>query len=237
MSLKKIGEWDQKELEELVKKLSVNYKPQRANCSYPMRDLFYKKAQVNIFKEKNLSPEILPTESTIMMGNALTGKTLLMKAWKELLSNRIKKTTSLMDSYSRKYENQFNSCYSQALAKNSSKWIYEKDTSEWFDNYTKSSENDYTEIVFKKYYFLDDLFFRKPYPFGSEKKTDQNFLSFQESLFRFLETDKDIIVIASTNNMPQSVLLGDKNGTIRNRFEAIFKAKIGINHNATNRIF
>jgi len=187
MSLKQIGEWDQHELEELVKKLSVNYKRPSLQLTYSMREMFYKKAQVEKFKEKNLSPEILPTQSTLIYGLPLAGKTLLMLAWKELLSNKIKKTTSLMDSYSRRYENEFTHRYSQALERNSSKWICERDTFQYYDNYEKSSERQFTEVVDKRYYFLDDLFFRKVYPFGSDKKTDQNFLSFQESLFRFLE--------------------------------------------------
>ena len=224
MSLEKVNTvWSQNEINALVKKLSINYKRPKLELSYSMRELFYKKSQVDKFKERKLFPEILPKESTIIYGLPLAGKTLLMKAWKELLSNKIKKTTHLMDNYSRRYENEFNARYSKALANSSSKWILERDTYEFFDNYEKSSKQNYTEIVSKRYYFLDDLFFRNPYPYGSEKKTDQNFLTFQESLFRFLEMNENIIVIASTNNMPNEVLASDKSGTIKSRYEKIFK--------------
>ena len=41
------------------------------------------------------------------------------------------------------------------------------------------------------------------------RKTTQNFISFQENLFRFLELNKNIIVIATTNNIPEVILEGD----------------------------
>ena len=82
MALVPISEiWKDSEIERLAKILekgSVNYRePEKFVPSYHLREEFSKHAKVDLFKSKNLSPEILPTESTIILGNPLAGKTLL----------------------------------------------------------------------------------------------------------------------------------------------------------------
>lgn len=221
--------WDESELkrlEEILSKTSVNYvEPEKPKPLYPMIDKFRSCANLALFKGHGLEPEKLPTESTIIIGSPLAGKSLLMYAWKEVLKVRVEKTTSMMDEYSRKFENDWLKEYNKDLSKNSSAWICERDTMKYFDNYDNDA-NGYKTINWKKYFFLDDLFFRNPYPFHSEKKTDQNFISFQEDLFRFLEINKDIIVIASSNNYAYEALAKDANGTIMDRYKAIFKREI-----------
>jgi len=218
------NESELKKLEEIIMKGSVNYTPEKKVFHYPMIEKFKQYANVEMFKKNNLFPEKLPTESTLLVGQPLAGKSLLMYAWKEVLKVRIDKTVSMMDDYSRRYEEDWLREYNKDLSKNSSAWICERDTNKYFDNYDNDPKS-YKSLNWKKYFFVDDLFFR-PYPFGSDKKTDQNFLSFQEDLFRFLEINKDIIVIGSTNNYPEEILSKDKIGTIAVRCKAIFKNQI-----------
>ncbi len=214
-----------KRLEEILSKTSVNYaEPEKPKPHYPMVEKFRSCANLDVFKAHKLTPEKLPEESTVLIGSPLAGKSLLMLAWKEVLKVRIERTTSMMDDYSRRYEDEWFKEYNKDLSKNSSAWICERDTVKFFDNY-KNGE-DYRALERKKYFFLDDLFIRNPYPFHSEKPTEKNFITFQEELFRFLEINKDIIVIASTNNYPEEALAKDSNRTIADRYNAIFKKTI-----------
>jgi len=213
--------WRQDELEALVKKMSVNYRaPEEVKINYPLRAEFYKKAKLDLFQKQNLSPENVPTQSTIILGQPLIGKSLLMEAWREYLKNETFKITNRMDDYSREYGEDWRRVYDSELSNFSHAWICERDTTRYFNNF-ENDPDEYRRLVFKKYFFLDDVFFRK-YDYKSGKKTSENFTNFQESLFRFLELNKDIIVIASTNNYPHDILAEATNETILTRFNVIF---------------
>lgn len=213
--------WKDEELYELVSKMSINYKePQEIIYNYPLREEFYKKARVDLFKKSGLSPEVLPTQSIILLGKPLLGKSLIMESWREFLKTETLKASNRIDDFYRDNENG-HLAYNQELSKFSHAWICERDTIKYFNNF----ENDpdaYKRLVFKKYFFLDDLFFKK-YDYLSGKKTTENFNNFQETLFRFLEVNKDIIVIASTNNYPEDILADAQNDTILTRFNSIFR--------------
>lgn len=224
--LNQISEQEKSELQALIEKLSVNYQENKFTPSYPLREEFYKKAQVQLFTAKGLKPEVLPTESTIMLGNALAGKTLLMSAWREMLQEKRKEIEFNRDEYVRRhYEFQWFNEYYGDLSNTSRKWLNEQEIRKFYRNH-ENTDKTFTNIVWKKYWFLDDLFFGT-YPYN-DKTSDNGFISYMESIFRFLEINADIIVIASTNNYPQDMLAGDKNKTILNRYEAIFKNQIQI---------
>lgn len=217
--------WSSKELEKLkaiVERASVNYVTPKLTPHYPTIEAYKK----NSMSMNGFKPSELPTESTIFIGAPLVGKTFLLKCWEEVLKNRIEKIIFKFknDDYSREFHETWLEEYNKDLSLNSYLWIDEKKTNEFFADY-ENQVSEYKRLIFKKYFFLDDLFFNR-YDFNSEKKTTQNFISFQENLFRFLELNKNIIVIATTNNIPEVILEGDFKKTILSRYNAIFKNKI-----------
>ena len=81
----------------------------------------------------------------------------------------------------------------------------------------------YKNYVVTQYYFLDDFCYQK-YEHG-KNEFEKAFISYMDRLIRFLELNKNIIIIASTNNKP-SEFLG--NAGMYARVDAIFKNKIAI---------
>ncbi|MBK8396103.1 MAG: hypothetical protein IPL26_12815 [Leptospiraceae bacterium] len=79
-------------LTEIFSKGSVNYvEPQEPIDNTESLKAYNKFAKRQLFIDKGLNPISLPTESTILLGEPLTGKTSIMNCWQELIKNKIEK--------------------------------------------------------------------------------------------------------------------------------------------------
>ena len=175
-------------LMEMFKNVSVNYKEKEPyEKKLKLKTEFDRLKLNDSFASKQLSPSDLPTESILILGKPMIGKTLLMLCWKELLEEN-------------ENENRYHGTYSDD---HSFKWIDERE----IDRHYRQIENNRempNKLVKKKYYFIDDFCFQ-PYNFSGATLAS-GFIDYQNSLLRFLEINKDIIVIGSTNNKPSECL-------------------------------
>lgn len=213
----------EKELTEIFSKLSVNYTdPTPPVDRTEFLDAFNKFAKVKLFAEKKLSPLALPTQSTILLGEPLTGKTSIMQAWQELLYNEIEKVKFKRESFVNEDGEWQPLRYYQELEKFSSRWINEEAARDFYRDVNNLKEN-YKNLVVTRYYFLDDFCYKK---YDHEKNEfEKAFISYMDKLIRLLEINKNIIVIATTNNKPSEFLQSDR---LYFRVNEIFKNKIYI---------
>lgn len=201
-------------LMEIFKNTSVNYKEkEQYQKDLKLKTEFNRLGLNDFFASKQLSPSNLPTESILISGKPMIGKTLIMLCWKELLEESEKE---------KKYYGTYSDDYSF-------KWIDERET----DRYYRQIENNReapNKLIKRKYYFLDDFCFQ-PYNFSGATLAS-GFIDYQNSLLRFLEINKDIIVIGSTNNKPSECLKEPSKTLDESRLyvraKAIFKKKINL---------
>lgn len=207
-----VNDTELERLMEIFKNTSVNYqdkKPYEKNLK--LKKEFDRLNLRELFKAKSLSPEVLPKESILISGKPMIGKTLLMLCWKELLDESMNE-----DRHNGNYSNDY-----------SYKWIDERETDRFFRQIENNRETP-NKLIKRKYFFLDDFCFQ-PYNFSGGTLAS-GFIDYQNSLLRFLEINKDIIVIGSTNNKP-SECMKEPNKTLEEsrlyvRAKAIFKNKI-----------
>lgn len=202
-------------LMDIFKNTSVNYKEKEPyKKDLKLKKEFDRLKLNDLFASKQLSPSELPTESILISGKPMIGKTLIMLCWKELLEESEKEKryygTYCSDDYS-------------------FKWIDERETDRYYRQIENNRETP-NKITKKKYYFLDDFCFQ-PYNFSGATLAS-GFIDYQNSLLRFLEINKDIIVIGSTNNKP-SECMKEPNKTLDEsrlyvRAKAIFKRRISL---------
>jgi hypothetical protein len=183
---------------------------------------YTKYVNTDLFKRKNLSPVKIPTESTILLGKPLTGKTSILKCWQELLKNKIEKVKFNRENYRDEDGNWKPVNYYKELENLSSRWIDEKDVRTFYKDIDNLNSN-FKNLVVNRYYFIDDFCYQK-YEHG-KNEFEKSFINYMDKLIRFLELNRNIIVIATTNNKP-SEFLGHEGLYLR--FNEIFKKKIGI---------
>ena len=208
-------------LTEIFAKGSVNYvEPPAPIDSTDCLKAFNQYAKVELFREKGLSPVKLPTESTLLLGKPLTGKTSIMNCWKELIQNKIEHIKFKRETY-RNEDGEWQPLrYYKELEKFSFRWIDEKEVRSFYKDIDNLNDN-FKNLVVTQYYFLDDFCYQK-YEHG-KNEFEKAFISYMDRLIRFIELNKSIIVIASTNNKPSEFL--DHPGLIA-RVNEIFKNKI-----------
>lgn len=212
-------------LTELFSKGSVNYvEPQPPEDKTEALDAFNKYVDKTPFEAKGLSPLVVPTESTILLGKPLTGKTSIMRCWQEILKNRVERILFdfKRDHYVREYQDNWLIQYQKDLAQNSSMWMDEKDIRTFYKN-IENLNSDHRTLFVSKYYFLDDFCYQ-PY-LHDKNEFEKSFIGYMDKLIRFLELNKGIIVIASTNSKPSEIL---NHSGMYERVDAIFKNKIKV---------
>lgn len=214
----------EKELIELVKKCSVNYKePVKETFDYPLRQKFGALHTKDLFYSKGLSPLVIPDKSILIKSEKRNiGKTLLIRCWQEtLIINK-----QIVDDNRLNYGGDFwHQEWTRDLKKYSSRFYCERDFSKHYSKF------DNEEFYFNfdhipKYFFLDDFCYENSYHFDSDKVTHRNFINFMRQLLEYLCNNKSIIVIATTNNNPANILLPkgidrDKS-SLFSRYEEIF---------------
>ena len=210
-------------LTEIFSKGSVNYvEPSPPVDNTDCLKAFNQYAKTELFRVKGLSPIKLPTESTILLGEPLTGKTSIMNAWQELLKNKIEHVKFKRETF-RNEDGEWQPVrYYKELELLSSRWIDEKEVRSFYKD-VDNLNLPYKNYVVTQYYFLDDFCYQK-YEHG-KNEFEKAFISYMDRLIRFLELNKNIIIIASTNNKP-SEFLG--HAGMYARVDAIFKNKIAI---------
>lgn len=208
-------------LTEIFAKGSVNYvEPPVPIDNTDCLKAFNQYAKVELFREKGLSPIKLPTESTLLLGKPLTGKTSIMNCWKELIKNKTEHIKFKRETY-RNEDGEWQPLrYYKELEKFSFRWIDEKEVRSFYKDIDNLNDN-FKNLVVAQYYFLDDFCYQK-YEHG-KNEFEKAFISYMDRLIRFIELNKSIIVIASTNNKPSEFL--DHPGLIA-RVNEIFKNKI-----------
>lgn len=212
-------------LTEIFSNPSVNYvEPTPPVDKTERLDAYNKYVNRSLFESKKLSPLLVPTESTILLGKPLTGKTTIMHAWHEEVKNRIEKIIFDFknDNYVRRYADNWLSQYNADLAANSSRWIDEKSVREFYKN-IDNLNTDYKPLITIKYLFIDDFCYKK---YEHDKNEfEKAFINYMDKLIRFLELNNGIIVLATTNNKPSEFL--NHSGMLA-RVNAIFKNKVVI---------
>lgn len=210
-------------LTEIFSKGSVNYvEPQEPIDNTESLKAYNQFAKRQLFIDKGLNPISLPTESTILLGEPLTGKTSIMNCWQELIKNKIEKVKFKRETF-RNADGEWEPVrYYKELENLSSRWIDEKEVRSFYKDIDNLNTN-YKNFVVTRYYFLDDFCYRK---YEQDKNEfEKAFISYMDRLIRFLELNKNIIVIASTNNKPSEFL---NHAGMYARVNEIFKNKIAI---------
>lgn len=188
----------------IFEKGSVNYvEPPAPIDNTDCLKAFNQYAKVELFRAKGLSPVKLPTESTLLLGEPLTGKTTIMTAWQEVLKNKIEHVKYKRETY-RNQDGEWHPVrYYKELELLSSRWIDEKEVRSFYKDIDNLNDN-FRNLVVNRYYFIDDFCYQK-YEHG-KNEFEKAFISYMDRLIRFLELNKNIIVIASTNNKPSEFL-------------------------------
>lgn len=210
-------------LTEIFAKGSVNYvEPPPPVDNNDCLKAFNQYAKVELFRSRGLSPVKLPTESTILLGEPLTGKTSIMNAWLEVLKNKIEQVKHKRESF-RNEDGEWNPVrYYKELELLSSRWIDEKEVRSFYKD-VDNLNLPYKNYIATRYYFIDDLCYQK-YEHG-KNEFEKAFISYMDRLIRFLELNKNIIVITSTNNNPSEFL---NHAGLYARVNAIFANKVMI---------
>lgn len=191
-------------LTEIFAKGSVNYvEPPPPVDKTDYLKAYNQYAKTELFRARGLSPIKLPTESTILLGAPLTGKTTIMNAWQELIKNKIEHVKYKRETYRNEDGDWQPVKYYKELEMLSSRWIDEKEVRSFYKDIDNLNSN-YKNLVVTRYYFLDDFCYQ-PY-LHDKNEFEKAFISYMDRLIRFLELRKDIIVIASTNNKPSEFL-------------------------------
>lgn len=178
---------------------------------YPLRKVFLKKDFEKFFNTYNLSAFKLPEKSTLIKSEKRNiGKTLLIRVWQEFIKNRIVKFTKSREKLIKKFPMTWDNIYYPILKKYSSYYICERDISKYYADIT-NGEWYYDFTRRPKYFFIDDFCYENSYRF-SGGKTDQNFINFIREMLEYLCNNKEIIVIATTNNNPANILCPESIG-------------------------
>lgn len=167
-------------------------------------------------KDKTLKANVVADTKNLLIDLTLKN----WEAWKEVLKNKIEHVKHKRESF-RNEDGEWQPVrYYKELELLSSRWIDEKEVRSFYKD-VDNLNLPYRNYIATRYYFIDDFCYQK-YEHG-KNEFEKAFISYMDRLIRFLELNKNIIVIASTNNKPSEFL---NHAGLYARVNAIFVNKV-----------